>query len=271
MSAGSAPGLTGVDTFVDVGGLPTWYTAHGSGRPLVYLHGGFGDGRELEPAVPAYAAHFRVFAPDRRGHGRTPDVPGPFTFEAMAADTIGFLESVVGGPAYLVGYSDGATTALHVALRRPDLVRSLVLMSGQFHHTGLLPGMFGSPETAAADMVGSPIEQSYAEVSPDGAAHFPVVAAKIVEMALTCPTLEVDQLREITARTLVLCADDDVVRMEHTLQLYRALPNAELAVVPGTSHLHVEEKPELVTRLVLGFLTEDPVATIVPVRRAAHS
>lgn len=98
-----------------------------------------------------------------------------------------------------------------------------------------------------------------------------MVAAKIVEMALTCPTLEVDQLREVAARTLVLCADDDIVSMQHTLQLYRAPPSAELAVVPGTSHVHVAEKPELVTTLVLGFLTEDPVATIAPVRRAAHS
>ncbi|WP_433288435.1 alpha/beta fold hydrolase [Pseudonocardia sp. CA-142604] len=112
---------------------------------------GLGDSRELGPAVQAYAAHFRVFAPDRRGYGRTPDVPGPFTYEVTAADTVAFLEPVVGGSAHLVGYSDGATPALHVALRRPDLVRSLVLMSGQFHHTGLLPGMFGSSEAAAAD------------------------------------------------------------------------------------------------------------------------
>jgi pimeloyl-ACP methyl ester carboxylesterase len=262
MNPQAPSGLKGVGSMID-----TWYAVHGAGEPLVYLHGGFSDARELDPALDAYTAHFRVFTPERRGHGRTPDVDGPYRFPGFAADTVAFLEEVVGGPADLVGYSDGATTALHVALERPDLVRRLVLISGQFHVDGLQAGVLDSPD-AVAEMVASPLATAYGELSPDGIEHFPVVVAKVIELARTGPTLAVEQLAEVAARTLVVSGDDDVVHLEHTLQLYRGIPNSELAVVPGTSHVLVAEKPELVTRLVIDFLTTDPVPTIAPIRRA---
>ena len=95
-----------------------------------------------------------------------------------------------------------------------------------------------------------------------------VVAAKVIENALTEPTLAAEQLAGVAARTLVMCGDDDAVSLEHTIEMYRSLPDAELAVVPGTSHVLIMEKPALVTRLVLDFLTTDPVSTIMPIRRA---
>jgi pimeloyl-ACP methyl ester carboxylesterase len=254
-------------SIVTVGGQPTWYAEYGDGDPLVYLHGGFSSSRELEPVRAAYAERFRVFTPDRRGHGRTPDVAGPFTYEVFAADTVAFLDEVVGGPAHLVGFSDGAITALHVALARPDLVRRMVLISGQFHQSGLLPAFFHGPD-AVAEMQASPLGAIYAAESPDGADHFAVVAAKVIENALTGPTLAAEQLAGVPARTLVVSGDDDAVSIEHTVEMYRALPQAELAVVPGTSHVLIMEKPALVTRLVLDFLTTDPVSTIMPIRRA---
>lgn len=250
-----------------MGGHPTWYAEYGAGEPLVYLHGGFSSSREFEHVRDAYAARFHVFTPDRRGHGHTPDVPGPFTYEVYGADAAAFLDEVVGGPAHLVGYSDGAIAALHVALTRPDLVRRMVLISGQFHQKGLMPAFFHGPD-AVAELEGTPLAASYAEQSPDGPDHFRVVATKIVENALTGPTLAAEQLAGVAARTLVVSGDDDAVTLEHTIEMYRSLPRAELAVVPGTSHLLVLEKPEPVTRLVLDFLTTDPVPTIMPVRRA---
>jgi pimeloyl-ACP methyl ester carboxylesterase len=263
----TAPGATEESGYVDAGGVRSWYTAHGAGASLVYLHGAFGDSRELAPVRDAYTKHFRVYAPERRGHGRTADVEGPFTYAAFAADTIAFLDAVSGGPADLVGYSDGATTALHVALERPDLVRRLVLISGQFHHSGLVPGIMDAPGFAEM-LVASPLATSYGEVSPDGGEHFPVIVDKITELGLTGPTLAAGQLAAVSARTLVVSGDDDGVHLEHTVEMFRSIPDAELAVVPGTSHLLAMEKPVLLTELVLGFLTRDPVPTIAPIRRA---
>lgn len=257
---------------VDLDGVRTWYDVAGDGDPLVYLHGGFSDSRELDPLRSRYAERFRVHTPDRRGHGRSPDVDGPFDFERLAADIAAFIDRVVGGPAHLVGFSDGATTALHVALRHPDLVRRLVLISGQYHADGLLPGLLApnfadDPAAAAAAMTASRLGRRYAEVSPDGPEHFTTVAEKNLRMAATEPRLDVADLAGVRARTLVVSADDDAIAPAHVLALYHGIPDAELAVVPGTSHVLISEKPDLVAQLVLDFLTTDPVPLIAPIRR----
>jgi pimeloyl-ACP methyl ester carboxylesterase len=128
-------------TYVDLEGVRTWYDETGAGEPLVLLHpGGAGvDSRAFAPNLGALAARFRTFTPERRAHGRTPDVEGPITFEAMAQDTVLFLEQVVGCPARVLGVSDGAIVAVPVALRRPDLVERLVLVAGPFHYEGWWP------------------------------------------------------------------------------------------------------------------------------------
>src|SRR5215208_4129969 len=117
--------------YVDAGGVWTYYEATGDGDPLVLLHGGMCTIETFDGLTPALAERYRVHAPERRGHGRTPDVEGPITYAIMAEDTIAFIEAVGIAPAHLVGWSDGAFVALLVALRRPALVRKLALI-GQF-------------------------------------------------------------------------------------------------------------------------------------------
>ena len=216
-----------------------------------------------------YAARFRVYTPDRRGHGRTPDVEGPIDFERLAADTIAFLEQVVGGPADLVGFSDGATTALHVALRRPDLVRRMVMISGQFHRDGLLPDLFGDDlAAAAAGMVAEPAREALRRGLAGRRRALPGrrredhADARSRSRSSTSPSCRACRRAHSSSP-----ADDDAMRLEHTLELYRGIPDAELAVVPGTSHVLILEKPDLVARLVLDFLTTDPVPTRIPIRR----
>jgi pimeloyl-ACP methyl ester carboxylesterase len=126
--------------YVQLGDVRAYYEEDGAGEPLVLLHPGGADSRAFEVILPGLAAAFHVYRPDRRGHGRTADVEGPITYELMAGETIAFLEQVVGGPAHLVGHSDGTPVALIAALRRPDLVRKLVLASGVFSHEGWAPG-----------------------------------------------------------------------------------------------------------------------------------
>jgi pimeloyl-ACP methyl ester carboxylesterase len=240
-----------------------WYDERGHGDPLVLLHpGGAGvDSRALTPATEAQSQRFHVYTPEQRGHGRTPDVPGPITFELMAQDTIAFIETVVGAPVNLFGYSDGASVALTVALRRPDLVRRLVFFSGVFHHEGWAPGVLdGDPPDS--------FRESYGELSPDGIDHYDMVVAKLAEMHAHGPALSEDDLRGVACRTLIVIADDDEVRPEHALAMYRSLPEAELAIVPGTSHGLLPEKPDLCNLLITEFLTKDPVLTYAPIRRA---
>jgi pimeloyl-ACP methyl ester carboxylesterase len=247
--------------YVQLGAVRTWYEERGQGEPLVLLHGGMGDAADFAANIDALAARFRVLVPERRGHGHTADVDGPITYELMAQDTIAFLEVVVGGPAHLVGHSDGANVALLVARRRPGLARRLVSISGNFHHDGLIPGVIDADEAAESAAT------AYGEVSPDGPDHLPVVTGKLARMWAQEPTLTPGELRDITTSTLVMAGDDDAVTLEHTVALYRGLANAELAVVPGTSHLLVVEKPALCNTILVDFLTARVVPTLLPIRR----
>jgi pimeloyl-ACP methyl ester carboxylesterase len=118
------------------------------------------------------------------------------------------------------------------------------------------------------DEIAELLGPAYGEVSPDGIDHFKVVAAKIGEMAAAEPHLDVAELAKVTCRTLAMFADDDLVTPQHMVDMYNALPNAELAIVPGTSHFLTQEKPDLVNKIVVDFLTKEPVPTVAPIRRA---
>ncbi len=255
-----------MSTYVDLDGVLTWYEEVGTGEPLVLLHPGGGgvDARTLSPNIGALAERFRTFTPERRGHCRTPDVEGPITFEGMAQDTVHFIEQVVAGPVRLMGSSDGAIVALLVALRRPDLVTRLVVVAGPFHHLGWAPGVI-DPNNAPPAFLAA----SYAELSPDGAEHYEVIVDKLARMHLSEPTLTVDDLATIRCRTLVMLGDDDEVILEHAIACYHAVPNAELAVIPGTSHGLLVEKPALCNAMIIDFLANDPVPTFAPIRRAS--
>jgi pimeloyl-ACP methyl ester carboxylesterase len=250
-------------TYVDVDGVHTWYAEQGSGRPLLLLHGAVTDASEFGATAPALAERFRVVMPERRGHGHTPDVAGPITYDLMARDTISFIETLGLGQADLAGHSDGANVALLVALARPDLVGRMVLISGNFHHDGLLD-LFDVGELATNEF----LLEAYAQVSPDGREHFPAFVAKLARMIASEPALTTEDLGRVAARTLVMAGDDDAIRAEHTLAMYRAIPDCELAIVPGTSHALIMEKPALCNQILLEFLTTDPVPTFMPVRRA---
>jgi pimeloyl-ACP methyl ester carboxylesterase len=169
--------------YVHIDVVRMWYDVRGEGDPLVLLHGGLTDSRDFAGNLATLADRWRVYLPERRGHGHTADVAGPLTLGAMAQDTIGFLERVVGQPAQVVGYSAGAMVALRVALARPDLVAKLVLISGAYSAEGMLvrPSAAGEPPAA--------LVESYASVSPDGAEHFPVVLAKVARAAEEEPGL----------------------------------------------------------------------------------
>ena len=253
--------------YVAINELPTWIEDQGSGAPVLLLHGGFGNSDDMLGAFAPLAERFRLVAFDRRGHGRTADTEAAFHYSDMADEVCGVLQRVVGEPAHLVGHSDGANVALLVALRRADLVRSLVLISANYRADGLVPGVFDhfEPESEVA----SQLLPAYAERSPDGADHFPVVVEKTMAMIAAEPTMTEADLARVSAPALVLVGDDDIATMAHTCSLYESLPAGQLAVIPAASHLVVYEKPELVNALVTEFLTaEAPPQTLMPIRRS---
>jgi len=255
--------------YVDIDGVNTWYDEQGSGEPLVLLHRGLCTNETWAAQMPAFAERFLVIAPERRAHGHTADVEGPLTYDAMAADTIGFLDKVVGGPAHLVGWSDGGIVGLLVAIQRPDLVRKLVVIGTNFDTAGLVPGSEEMLTSMKPDSDDAAMFRGLYELhSPDGPEHWPIAFGKFIEMAQREPHIPIADIARISAPTLVLVGDDDLMTLEHTTALYQAIPNSALAVIPGASHAVVMEKPELVNGVVLDFLEHEPAPTMIPIRRA---
>jgi pimeloyl-ACP methyl ester carboxylesterase len=252
--------------YVDIAGHPTWVDERGSGdETLLLLHGGLSNSDVLLDTIGVgLAERYRVVAFDRRGHGRTADTNAPFHYDDMANETVAVLEKVVGGPAHLVGWSDGGIIALLLGIERPDLVGRLVAIGANYHHEGLGPVEM-DPDAPVVHM----ITESYAERSPDGADHFPEVLAKTMTMFTTEPTLATADLGRITAPVLVLVGDDEAVKLEHTRSLYEALPAGQLAIVPAATHAVPMEKPAEVVHLVTDFLSgPEPPQTFMPIRRA---
>jgi pimeloyl-ACP methyl ester carboxylesterase len=234
-----------------------YYEESGAGDPLLQLHGGFGTVEDFASQTPELAKHFRVVAYERLGHGHTADTAEPFSFDAMAAGTVDFIEALKLGATNLVGWSDGAITALLVAIFRPDLVKRLVCLSGLFNaHAQSLEDLNWirslTPESFRKSMP-APVER-YDEISPDGPAHFPVVFEKTKRLWLNEPNIAKEELAKIRAPTMVMAGDRDAIPTEHTLEMFRSIKGAQLCIVPGTTHFLLSEKPDMVNRVIRDFL-----------------
>ncbi|MFW0785936.1 alpha/beta hydrolase [Gordonia sp. CPCC 206044] len=252
--------------YVDVGGRQIWHFRAGdpAGQPTVLLHGVFGAASTWGAQISDFAdAGLAVFVPERRGHGHTPDQPGPFGYADMVAETIAYLEQAVRVPAHLVGWSDGGVIALLVARERPDLVRRVVMVASYISREGEVPGEFFDMIRSRHPATVEFLRSDYALTSPDGAEHFEIVYDKTLAMIDSEPDRRFDEFAGVTTPTLVLAADNGAARVEHALALSRALPNGRLAVLPGT-HILPVESPEVFNPLVISFLTAEPPARWTP-------
>ncbi|HEY1485799.1 MAG TPA: alpha/beta hydrolase [Micromonosporaceae bacterium] len=240
--------------YLDLGGQQIYYEEYGAGEPLFLLHGGFVGAECWAAQVPELAKSYHVFVPERRGHGHTADVPGPYTTEIFAAETAAVIEALVGGPAHVIGWSDGAYIAAHLGLYRPDLVNRLVLI-------GMCYSSDGETEAVRAMMhdpnIADWFREEYAATSPDGPDHFDVVFEKVMALWRNPLELPLTEFAGLAAPTLVLQGDDDGVRLDYSAALAGTIPDAQLAVIPGTGHGAPMQKPGLVNRMILDFLVPE--------------
>lgn len=236
-----------------IGDLETWWDVRGEGSPLVLLHPGGADSRAWDTNLTGLSESMRCFRYDRRGQGRTPDVGGPISFDAMTTDAVAFLEEVVEGPACLFGHSIGAPVGLLVALRRPDLVRGLIFSEGVYHHDGWIDGVLDPLPEDVNEFLGG----LYGEVSPHGAEHWPSVWERLDAEHHLAPALTEEDLSMIEVPTLLMFADNETeVRIDHVHTMHQALADAQLSILPGTGHGLPADKPELCNWIVADFIRE---------------
>ena len=251
--------------YLNVSGYPLWsFEWANSGEPVLLLHGGLSNTDSFADAmVTPLQDSFHLYAYDRAGHGRSADQPGSFHFDFQRDEAIEFITEVIEKPVHLVGYSDGANIALMVAIARPDLVKSIVSIAANFSADGIV-------ELPVFDPAGISDEEraEYALMSPDAPETLAIKNAKMNEIWKVEPNIDIEEIAQISVPTLVMAGDDDVVKHSHSIELYEAIPLGQLAIVPGTSHGLVREKPEIVTALIKSFLIDQsyPI-TRQPIRR----
>lgn len=245
--------------YAPVNGLRLYYEIHGPADaaqpPLVLLHGG-GDTIETSFAdlLPELARTRRVIAFEQQGYGRTADVlERPFTFEQSADDTAALLAHLGIGRADLLGYSNGGTIALQVAIRHPQVVRKLVLVSTLVFRHGADAVFWEWMKHARLENMPVELQDAYRRVAPQPE-NLRLMHDKAAQRVRDFRDLPAERLRAIAAPSLVLVGDRDVIRPEHAVELLRLLPHAQLAILPGTDHMAIVHRTAWVVPMVTDFL-----------------
>ncbi|RZU77417.1 pimeloyl-ACP methyl ester carboxylesterase [Micromonospora kangleipakensis] len=259
-------------SYADVNGVRLWYEIHGTGRPLVLVHGGYGAVEMFAPILAALAERRQVILVDLQGHGRTADVDRPLRFESMADDIAALIRHLDLPEADLLGYSLGGGVALRTAIQHPGLVRRLALVSAPCKRQGWYPevlaAMATQDEGVAEQMRGSPPHELYTRVAPRPE-DWPTLWVKTGDLLRQ----EYDWSAEVAALAmpvLLVFADADSIPVTHMAEFFGLLggghrdagwdgadrPAARLAVLPGLTHYDIVTSPAL-PAAVLPFLTHE--------------
>ena len=219
--------------YLPVNGLDMYYEVHGDGGPLLLLHGG--GGSIPEKWIPHFSPHFRVIAPEQMGHGRTADLADrAFHYHDMAEDTIELLRLLDVESAVVVGFSDGGIIGLDMAIGHPAVVSRLAVSGANARADGYTDE--NKEWVRTLDPASEPVSERYQALSPDGADHWPILFSRMQPMWAAEPSFTGAELARIAAPTLLIFGDSDIVTPEHAVEMFRAIPDAQLCVVPNGGH-----------------------------------
>jgi pimeloyl-ACP methyl ester carboxylesterase len=233
--------------YAPIGDLRMYYEVHGSGPPLLLMHGAYMSVDLMQPLLGELAKDRQVIAFEAQGHGRTADIDRPITYEGMADDAGALLAHLGIEQADVFGFSMGGATALQLAIRHPERVRKLIVAAAGYRSDSMHPEALAMFPTITPELfAGSPIEQEYQRIAPDPDA-FPSLVAKLKQLDTTDFAWPDEDISGIRSPTLIVLGDSDGVRLEHAVQMFRLLgggvmgdlsgmPASQLAVLPGTSH-----------------------------------
>jgi pimeloyl-ACP methyl ester carboxylesterase len=275
MTSESTTRTKGPGKYAEVNGISLYYEIHGSGRPLVLLHGGLMSGETFGPVLPLLAERHQVIVPDLQGHGRTADIDRPIDVRLMADDIAALIDHLGLDKPDVVGYSLGGGVALQTAVKYPDKVRRLVMVSANIRRDAIPAEMLaqqGQVSAAAADfMKETPMYQLYQRVAPRPE-DFPRLLDKIGQSMSKDFDLSED-VRSLQMPTLIVAADADMAPPSHYVEVFKLLDGGlrdggwmgegrpkgghALAILPGLTHYNIGNSP-LLAAATLAFLDEQP-------------
>jgi pimeloyl-ACP methyl ester carboxylesterase len=257
--------MTPAGAYIEANGLRAYYEAYGEGEPLLLIHGGTATCRSWASHLPAFTEHFRVFAPDSRGHGRTDNPTGELGYRMMADDVAALVGALGLQRPLVLGYSDGGQIALELGMRYPGLARALVLGGTQFRFSeayledarsllGIAKGEEVDPEKLEREQPDwvAYLREAHGHVYGQG--YWKTYVKQIASLWLTPLHYTSEDLGAVTDPVLLLVGDRDGACTEESVELFGLLPVAELAVAPGSDHGFIEAKADLFDALALDFL-----------------
>jgi pimeloyl-ACP methyl ester carboxylesterase len=249
--------------YVHANGVDIYYEEHGQGKPLLLIHGGTLTAESWQSYLAAFAEHYRVITPDSRGHGHTANPLGQMSYRLLADDMVAFVQALELQKPLICGYSDGGQIALEIGMRYPDLPQALVVSGALFKfsetYRAAVREFFGDEQSPNVDI------ERFEHEDPDWAAwlqtthgsdKWKTLLNQIKPMWTTPLNYTPDDFAQVVAPTLVLLGDrDEFIPVEEAGEMYRLLPNAELALLPGADHMSfISTKAALAQTLILDFL-----------------
>jgi pimeloyl-ACP methyl ester carboxylesterase len=254
--------------YADVNGIKMYYEVYGNGKPIVLIHGSYMNiPLNWAHIIPLLAKDRKVIVAEMQGHGRTKDTPREFSYEGMADDVSGLLKHLKIDSADVLGYSMGGGVAFQFAVRHPEQLRRLVVLSGTYAHDGWWADAEAMYPTITSDMFkGSIIQKQYDSLGNDPK-HFPEFVKKVISIDLKPYDWSKD-VKNIKAPMFMAIGDADGVRYEHALEIFRAkgggkmgdihgLPKSRLAIIPGTTHVGMMKRTDWLIPMITDFLDSD--------------
>ena len=256
--------------YAPVNGLKMYYEVHGSGKPVVLLHGAFMTiTNNWTGWIGELSKTRKVIAVEMQGHGRTADIDREFSSEHLADDVAALLDFLKIPRADLIGYSMGGGVAMQCAIRHPDKVRKVVVISSTFRRDGMVKEALDAlPRLTADDFKGSPIEEEYKRLSPTPD-EFPKFVKRVLAMASKGDDFSADKLKATTSPMFFIHGDADGVRLEHIAEMFRLKGGeihgdmkprsaSRLAILPNTTHVTLMQRMPVIVPMVNDFLDAKP-------------
>lgn len=247
----------------DVNGIKMYYEIHGEGKPVVLIHGG---GSTIETtfgrALQLFAKKYKVIAVELQAHGRTSDRNAPETFQQDADDVAELLRQLNISKASFIGFSNGGSTTMQIAIRHSEVVDKIVVASGAYQREGFIHGFFEGFPNATLETMPQPLKDAFLKVNPDSSALLNMFQKDVTRM-MAFKDWSDDDLKSIKAPALIINADKDVITNEHAVKISKLIPHAELMILPGAHGAYLGEictavpgskQPELTVELIKEFL-----------------
>ena len=222
-----------ISGYAAVNGLKMYYEIHGTGDPLVLIHGG---GSTLQTTfgrvIPLLAKSHKVIAVEIQAHGHTADIDRPLSFEQDADDIAALLKELHIDKADIFGFSNGASTTLQFAIRHPEMANKIILGSTFYNKTGAPDWFWDMMSKPTFEGMPQPFKDAFLAINPDTNALHRMYERDVARMQ-AFPDITAEQMKSIKATALIIIGDKDVVTPEHAVEMHRLLRDSRLAIIPG--------------------------------------